>query len=203
METNWAAENLKTIRTLMERSALYRRALAPILIYVGCVGIVGGITGILLQVVHHKIFILYWLAVGVVSIIGAIFVARCQAYRDGELFWTPPTRRIVQAMIPSLLVGLVCSTGDVDATMTDLDFSIITWVFFYGLATHSAGFFLPREMRKFGWFFVIIGLTMMLLARLAIRVDVNANILMGTLFGVSHLAYGLYLHFTEKRKNEV
>ena len=31
MESNWAAEHLQVIRTLMERSAVYRRALAPIM----------------------------------------------------------------------------------------------------------------------------------------------------------------------------
>ena len=36
METNWAAEQLQTIRTLMERSAVYRRALAPIMLFAGC-----------------------------------------------------------------------------------------------------------------------------------------------------------------------
>ena len=30
MEPNWAGEHLQVIRTLMERSALYRRALAPV-----------------------------------------------------------------------------------------------------------------------------------------------------------------------------
>jgi hypothetical protein len=28
-----------------------------------------------------------------------------------------------------------------------------------------------------------------------------AHYLMGTFFGVFHLAYGIYLYFTEKRKN--
>ena len=48
MESNWAAENLQTIRTLMERSAVYRRALAPVMTYVGVVGIIGGVAGQLL-----------------------------------------------------------------------------------------------------------------------------------------------------------
>jgi len=39
MESNWAAEHLQVIRTLMERSALYRRALAPIMIFNGVVGL--------------------------------------------------------------------------------------------------------------------------------------------------------------------
>ena len=45
METKWAVDNLQTIRTLMERSALYRRALAPIMILAGTIGIAGGLTG--------------------------------------------------------------------------------------------------------------------------------------------------------------
>ena len=48
MDNHWAVENLQTIRTLMERSAVYRRALAPIMIFVGTVGIVGGLVGWLL-----------------------------------------------------------------------------------------------------------------------------------------------------------
>src|SRR5262249_16236529 len=35
MESNWAAEHLQVIRTLMERSAIYRRGLAPIMIFHG------------------------------------------------------------------------------------------------------------------------------------------------------------------------
>src|SRR6266446_9747026 len=41
MESNWAAEHLQVIRTLMERSAVYRRALAPIMIFNGIVGVAG------------------------------------------------------------------------------------------------------------------------------------------------------------------
>ncbi len=45
METNWAAEQLQTIRTLMERSAVYRRALAPIMLFVGFVGVLAAAIG--------------------------------------------------------------------------------------------------------------------------------------------------------------
>jgi len=38
MDTNWAAENLQVIRTLMERSTLYRRALAPVMLVSGLIG---------------------------------------------------------------------------------------------------------------------------------------------------------------------
>jgi hypothetical protein len=39
MKPDWAEENLQTIRTLMERSAVYRRALAPIMFFAGLVGL--------------------------------------------------------------------------------------------------------------------------------------------------------------------
>jgi len=46
MQTNWAEENLQTIRTLMERSAVYRRALAPIVIYAGVIGVLTAAAGL-------------------------------------------------------------------------------------------------------------------------------------------------------------
>ena len=39
MSANWAEENLKTIRCLMERASVYRRALAPVAITVGFLGL--------------------------------------------------------------------------------------------------------------------------------------------------------------------
>ena len=45
MDNHWAAEHLQTIRTLMERSALYRRALAPIMTFAGAVGTAAAASG--------------------------------------------------------------------------------------------------------------------------------------------------------------
>ena len=42
MEQHVAAEHLEIIRTLMERSALYRRTLAPIMLSVGVSRVRGG-----------------------------------------------------------------------------------------------------------------------------------------------------------------
>ena len=38
--TDWAAENLQVIRTLMERSSIYRRALAPLMVVAGLGGLI-------------------------------------------------------------------------------------------------------------------------------------------------------------------
>ena len=57
MNANWAEENLKTIRSLMEQARLYRRAMAPLALMVGTLGVVAaglaqllGWTGILCRI---------------------------------------------------------------------------------------------------------------------------------------------------------
>jgi len=45
MESNAAAEHIQVIRTLMERAAVYRRALAPVMIFNGVLGILAGAFG--------------------------------------------------------------------------------------------------------------------------------------------------------------
>src|SRR2546426_10524286 len=45
METHWATEHLQVIRTLMERSAVYRRGLAPLLVLAGGGGVAGAFGG--------------------------------------------------------------------------------------------------------------------------------------------------------------
>lgn len=212
METNWAAEHLQTIRLLMERSALYRRALAPISVYVGVVGLVGAVGGLALKMDSPGRFAVYWLAVSIVATVGALLLVRRQALRHGENFWSPPTRRVAQAMLPPLTVGLVF--GLVVAKWA-LEFQerydakfisfglIIFWSLLYGLALHAAGFFMPRGIRLFGWGIVIAGL--ILLGAMAWTnlsgSNISPHVIMGIIFGGSHLAYGIYLYFTE-RKNE-
>ena len=211
METNWAAEHLQTIRTLMERSALYRRALAPIFTFVGVVGIAAAIAGWWLKIENPAAFAIYWMAVCLVVIGGALMLVRRQALKHAEKFWSPPTRRITQAILPALLIGLVFGVrGNLEVHGTkQQDFRrgvisvclIILWTVLYGLALHAAGFFAPRGIRFFGWGFIITGLMLLLLSALYIAPEppISPHLLMGILFGVSHLAYGIYLYFTERK----
>ena len=107
MESNWAAEHLQVIRTLMERSALYRRALAPIMIFNGVVGLAAAALGWALQVGSPRAFILFWAGVGVVAMAGSFLLVRRQALKESEPFWSPPTRRVTQALLPPLAAGLM------------------------------------------------------------------------------------------------
>jgi hypothetical protein len=206
MESNWAAEQLKTIRTLMERSAIYRRALAPIMLFVGALGLAGGIAGVTLRIESMRAFGLFWLGIAAVAVIGAFLLVRRQALKERESFWSPPTRRVAQALLPPLFCGfclsLVCVLLGVDCDLM-VPFVVIC-VLFYGCALHAAGFFMPRGIKLFAWG-MIVGGSLLLAWRAVLEPDLNpsaSHLLMGSFFGVLHLAYGVYLYFTEKRGNE-
>jgi hypothetical protein len=207
MEPNWAAENLQTIRTLMERSAIYRRTLAPVTTYVGIVGIAGGVAGQLLKMINGGVSVVYWMLVSLVAIAGAVLLVRRQALKSGEAFWSPPTRRIAQAMFPPLLVGCVIGVVVAYSCFIDEQYHpsgadiLPIWATLYGLALTAAGFFMPRGIKWFGWAFIVAGVVLL------VELDYGKgghfpHLLMGVLFGCSHLAYGIYLYFTESRKNE-
>src|SRR5215831_13830234 len=102
MESNWAAEHLQVIRTLMERSAIYRRALAPIMIFNGVIGIGSAVVGWALKIGSPRGFIGFWAGVGLLAVAGSFLLVRRQALRAAESFWSPPTRRVTQAMLPPL-----------------------------------------------------------------------------------------------------
>src|SRR2546421_11946153 len=116
MESNWAAELLQFIRTLMERSAVYRRALAPVMILNGVLGTAGSITALALEIDTPRSFILYWVCVAILGLAGSFFLVRRQALKASEPFWSPPTRRITQAMLPALAAGGII-TGIAYATL--------------------------------------------------------------------------------------
>src|SRR6266540_3929987 len=185
MTQNWATEHLQAIRTLMERSAIYRRALAPITLLVGSIGAVAAAIGWLVGIESHRGFGLYWIAVCLVALAGAFLLVRRQALKDAEPFWSSPTRRVAQALLPPFLVGLVACVL----------LALPRW----------------REPLQIWWlppiWIVLSGCAILALLNQrsyasGMPAIVNAHWLMGATFGGFHLAYGAYLHFTEKRKNE-
>jgi len=212
METNWAAEHLQVIRTLMERSALYRRALAPIMILNGVVGLAAAGLGWGLKIGSPHAFILFWAGVSVVAVTGSFLLVRRQALKASEPFWSPPTRRVTQALLPPLVAGLIIggvelvragSGPDPRASLAGMLWLPLLWVVLYGCAFHAAGFFMPRGMKIFGWAFIMGGCGLFAagfpdwVGPLA-----YAHGIMGFFFGGLHFAYGVYLYFTEPRRNE-
>ncbi|HEX4645525.1 MAG TPA: hypothetical protein VH598_07940 [Verrucomicrobiae bacterium] len=206
METNWAVENLQAIRTLMERSALYRRALAPIMTFTGLVGIIAGVVGWYWGLGSVRGFAIYWMAVSLLAIAGDYLLVRRQALRESEPFWSPPTRRVTLAILPCLFAGLVTGVvfiGWVDDNIKATVLLPVIWMILYGCALHAAGFFMPRGIKLFAWALIVGGCALLLaLSSLEIPSPLCGHVVMGIFFGGCQLAYGIYLYFTEPRKNE-
>lgn len=203
MEINSASEHLQVIRTLMERTALYRRTLAPIMLYLGSLGIVAATAGILLHIELLQAFAALWLGTAVVAVVGAFFIARLQALKDKEAFWSPPTRRVAQALALPLGAGLILSLIIATSPGNNARWTfILPNLLFYCCAVYSAGFFMPRGVQKFAW--AIFSMTFVaLIAVLLLVTEPNPKLdhaLMGFFFGALHLAYGLYLRVTAQRK---
>lgn len=196
----------------MERSALYRRALAPVSLTTGGLGVAAGVLGWFLRLGSAEGFAGFWLATAVVVSGLSLLIVRRQALGDHEAFWSPPTRRVAEALLPPLVAGLVIGLlflfrvgfGRL-GPVSELTWWLPSiWMVLYGCAIHAAGFVVPRGMRRLGWIFVGAGSALPALADfgpLAGKMPPmrEAHLLMAATFGGFHLAYGLYLAVTEKR----
>lgn len=201
METNLASEHLQTIRTLMERSALYRRALAPVMMVSGSIGLVAAIASRFVALETNRAFSLYWLGVSLAAIAAAFLLVRRQAIKDAEPFWSLPTKRVTQALLPAFFVGF--SAGAFHAfrePLTGAWLLALGWIIIYGCALHAAGSFMQNRMKLFGWIFVLGGCGLLFASAEwpALKTTAAAHQLMGLFFGALHLACGVYLYFTEK-----
>jgi hypothetical protein len=202
MESNWAAEHLQTIRTLMERSALYRRALAPIMFFVGSIGVLAAVAGLAFHLDSPRAFGGFWLGAALVAVAGAFLIVRRQALKEHEPFWSPPTRRVTQALLPPLTAGMCLGAAFVLVGLANEFALTFIWLLFYGCALHAAGFFAPRGVKLFGWIYIALACgSLLLLGIFQPDIEWSAHWLMGLFFGVLHLAYGTYLYLTEKGKN--
>ena len=223
MKTDQAAEHLQTIRTLMERSALYRRALAPIMTTAGGLGILAAIVGWFLRIESETTLIAYWYGVALLGLTGSLLLVRRQAIKNSEPFWSPPTRRVAHALLPALTVGFLLglwvfvifagpSVGDPPAGESDdagvLVGLVAIWAILYGCGLHAAGFFTSRGLRHFGWVFIAAGnvilawLFLMNGSSIPVIHWWHSHVLMGVLFGGLQLAYGIYLFLTGEEQNE-
>lgn len=187
----------------MEQASVYRRAMAPVAIVVGLIGLAA--TG-LAQTVDWAgpgRFAGYWLGVAFVAAMVALLLIRQQALNSKEDFWSPPTRHVAQAMIPLLTAGLGLGLLEILNQPDARDSIRLTalWIILYGGALHAAGFFMRRGIRLLGWIFVIIGSLCLCFYELEQTPWLNekhAHLLMGWAFGANNLMYGLYLKLTSE-----
>ncbi|MCX8157647.1 MAG: hypothetical protein N3J91_14580 [Verrucomicrobiae bacterium] len=203
MNSDWAAQQLHTIRTLMERSALYRRALAPVTTLTGALGLAAGLLGWKLNLGEPIPFVLFWGGTALVAMVLVSLLIRRQAFKAAEPFWSPPMRRVAQAVALPAVAAVVlsvywCLGQPAPESVYEL---LLLWLLLYGLALNAAGFFMRRGIRLFGGLMALLGLALggYFLHAGPPAAGAGAHLWAGALFGGPHLAYGIYLYFTEKK----
>jgi len=181
---------------------------------VGATGIAAGAFALSHHFDSSQVFVEYWATVAVVCVAEAFLLIRRQAMKDSEPIWSPPTRRVAQAVTPAFLAALIAGVLFCRVRLPESGVVMLlvgVWMVLYGVAMHAAGFFMPRGVRVFGWGYALAGLAYLLYWffngpfwftqwELSLR---NCNLAMGVFFGGGHAAYGLYLYVTEKRGNVV
>ncbi len=116
-----------------------------------------------------------------------------------------PTRRVIRAVLPAfsggLLAGLLYAIAPT-ALPESAWLLAIAWMVLYGCGMHAAGFFMQRGIKLFGWFFILGGATVTYLTQFkpSLQGTETAHYLMGIFFGLLHLACGIYLFTSEKKK---
>jgi hypothetical protein len=186
------------------------------MLMLGFVGITAGIAGYFLPLHGSRRFAIYWLSISIGALVASYVNMRREALRDHEQFWSPPTRRVTQALAPALLVGAVFGFATAISPWSILLVppSLLAgepawqlppvWMLLYGAAIHAAGFFMPRGFKLFGWAYIVAGTFVILtLSHLKSGVSLRfAHLLMAIAFGGAHLAYGAYLAITERSRCE-
>lgn len=201
-----ARADLEAIRVLMERSALYRRTLAPTCLGLGALGLAAGAAHGFLPLESATAFALCWLATAVVGVGIAFWTSRRQAVREREAFWSPPARRVAESISPPLAAGFLLSVpfllGE-DWARRVVWLLPALWMVLYGCALHAAGFFMHRGIRLLGWLYLAGGSGLLLWWTCPLNQFppvAHAHLAMAIGFGLVHLAYGAYLVATERSR---
>jgi hypothetical protein len=199
-ERSRAEEDLRVIRTLMERATIYRAISAPTALVAGLFSVAtagaiyfnNSVTPVLRRLVRPREFATAWLVVLVLSLAANAFFVWREARKGGRPFISSGMKLALRAIAPNLIIpaAFTCwffTTGFKGATELDL---VVVWVAFYGLALLCTALFAPRSLALLGWAFLLTALGVpALLDRLEYLIDDVPNFAMGLTFGLYHLIY--------------
>jgi hypothetical protein len=195
-----AAEQLRLIRSVMERATIFR-ALS------GETALVGGAMAVAAAWASEKftgwLWASWWLG-GLALVLGfnVFQILRMRALHQRP-FWSSGLRVALRGALPSLMAGGFLGLLFVRAG--NMQLAACLWILHYGLALLAIREFAPKSMVWLGWAFVIFGVGA--LAGVSGVVDLfadwtrrlNGSRLMAIAFGGFHLIYGCLIVTTGKR----
>jgi hypothetical protein len=192
-----AIENLRVIRSLMERASVYRALSAPAALFGGTLALVAGVWGF-----QHSRggasdageFLAAWLVILALSGVLNLSLLLNDARRRGQRFIGEGLKMALRTLTPPLLsggvlgIGLICQSGAVLP-------AVLVWILCYGLALQATLSFAPKSIIRLARAFLICGQVLTVLwaatqgfAGLGSPLPL-AWLLMGLSFGIFHVAY--------------
>ena len=212
-EPSKAEEDLRVIRSLMERATVYRAISAPAALVAGLLSIFAASTIYLndqtrLRInrpVQGRAFAAIWLIVLAIAVATNAFFIWREAKKDGRPFISSGMKLSLRAIAPNLLIPAAITvwflvSGYKGATEQEL---VVAWIAFYGLALLSTGLFAPRSLVCLGWAFLLTALALPALKNAVGDLPANLpNIAMGITFGLYHLIYAVCA-WPRKRSDEI
>jgi hypothetical protein len=206
-----AAAQLRAIRSLMERSTIYRAISGPAAAFAGVLSL--AVCAWLWQLREPRknpdplVFMGIWLGVLlIVSVVNMVLLYRSARSR-GEVFVSSGMKHALRALAPPLLAGFVMSLLEVSkegAGRLDCYSNVAAyWILFYGLALLAMGGFAPRSMLALGAGFFAFGILTFLPSVRAFSGPKYyvAVIHMAFSFGVLHLVYAAAVWIQGRREN--
>jgi hypothetical protein len=200
-----AEEDIRVIRTLMERAATYRAISAPAALVGGGLSLLSAAfiarSDILLgRAFRSREFVMIWVVVLALTMMAnALFVGR-EAKNSGRPFISSGMKLALRAIAPTLIVPVIFTVWFLKiGYLGGLELELVAmWVVFYGLVLLSTALFAPRSLAILGWAFLLTGVSVPAAANAleGLSTDVP-NFVMGITFGSYHL---IYAFFTWPRK---
>jgi hypothetical protein len=189
-----SAEELKTIRQIMEDSTKFLSISGFSGVFMGLFAIAGSLIGWFLILdkgnsdlgsanVRFQLLILA-LAVLLLSLAVAFYFSLRKAKRAGKSFWTAVTKRLLINLFIPLLAGGIFAI--ILLAQGHICLIIPVFLIFYGLALINAGKFTYTEVFYLGILEIIAGLASALLAEYGLIFWIIG-------FGILHIVYGLFM----------
>ncbi|MBL9117198.1 MAG: hypothetical protein JNJ83_19485 [Verrucomicrobiaceae bacterium] len=187
-----AFDHLRVIRTLLERSQIYRTVSAP-------AALVGGTLAVVLSArfafkVDASTFVIAWLAMLVITAKLNLLLLYQAAAQSGRPLVSQEFKHAVQAMSPAFvgfgLLGLLTAWK-----REELALASIIWVMGYGCGMLAASGFSPRSIKRLGSGFLAMGVVFTTIWSMPERWSSYltdgqfSSLVMGSTFGVLHIGY--------------
>jgi hypothetical protein len=202
-ERSRAEEDLRVIRTLMERATVYRAISAPAALVAGLLSILSAVMIYLnndIQLIFgrpigSREFAAIWIDVLVLALLANTFFVWREARNSGRPFISSGMKLAIRAIAPNLLIPLVFTVWFFKRGFLggqDLEL-VVVWVVFYGLALLATALFAPRSLAILGWAFLLTGLAVPVLVDLVDELAGDVpTVVMGLTFGLYHLIYAAW-----------